>query len=143
MFERWYFSYSTYVIRAVFFSDMDPDLWIRICIIKAGSGSVWGDTDPDLDPGHIFYSKLQKHAWQKFKKCLEAVNFLPFHNFHSILIVYCLFYNRISTNNLEFFLRKLEFGIFFENFLFSPWIWIWIKDPDPYGGFSDPGSRSV
>ena len=31
----------------------DPDLWIRICIIKVGSGSVWRDTNPDLDPGHI------------------------------------------------------------------------------------------
>lgn len=26
---------------------------IRICIIKVGSGSVWRDTNPDPDPGHI------------------------------------------------------------------------------------------
>ena len=30
-------------------SDADPDLWIRLCIIKVGS--VWRDTNPD--PGHI------------------------------------------------------------------------------------------
>ena len=35
-------------------SDADPDLWIRICIIKVGSGSVWRDTNPDPDPGHIW-----------------------------------------------------------------------------------------
>ena len=38
-------------------SDADPDpvLWIRICIIKvgSGSGSVWRDTNPDPDLGHI------------------------------------------------------------------------------------------
>ena len=34
-------------------ADPDPDLWIRICILKFGSGSVWRDTNPDLDPGHI------------------------------------------------------------------------------------------
>ena len=34
-------------------ADPDPDLWIRICIIKVGSGSVWRDTNPDPDPGHI------------------------------------------------------------------------------------------
>ena len=28
----------------------DPDLWIRICIVKVGSGSVWRDTNPDPDP---------------------------------------------------------------------------------------------
>ena len=32
-------------------ADPDPDLWIRIFIIKAGS--VWRDTNPDPDPGHI------------------------------------------------------------------------------------------
>ena len=30
-------------------SDADPDLWIRICIIKVGS--VWRDTNPDS--GHM------------------------------------------------------------------------------------------
>ena len=35
-----------------FGSVADPDLWIRICIIKVGSGSVWRDTNPD--PGHIW-----------------------------------------------------------------------------------------
>ena len=37
------------------FADPDPDLWIRICIIQVGSGygSVWRDTNPDPDPGHI------------------------------------------------------------------------------------------
>ena len=34
-------------------ADPDPDLWIRSCIIKVGSGSVWRDTNPDPDPGHI------------------------------------------------------------------------------------------
>ena len=34
-------------------ADPDPDLWIWICIIKVGSGSVWRDTNPDPDPGHI------------------------------------------------------------------------------------------
>ena len=33
-------------------ADPDPDLRIQICIIKVGSGSVWKDTNPDLDPGH-------------------------------------------------------------------------------------------
>ena len=36
----------------LFSSDADPDLWIRICIIRVGSGSVWRDTNPD--PGHIW-----------------------------------------------------------------------------------------
>ena len=31
-------------------SDADPDLWIRKCLIKVGSRSVWRDTNPD--PGH-------------------------------------------------------------------------------------------
>ena len=31
--------------------DADSDPWIRIRIIKGGSGSVWRDTNPD--PGHI------------------------------------------------------------------------------------------
>ena len=34
-------------------ADPDPDLWIQICIIKVGSGSVWRDTNPDPNPGHI------------------------------------------------------------------------------------------
>ena len=32
-------------------SDADPDLWILICKIKVGSGSVRRDTNPG--PGHI------------------------------------------------------------------------------------------
>ena len=35
-------------------SDADPDPWIQICIIKVGSGSVWRDTNPDTDPGHMW-----------------------------------------------------------------------------------------
>ena len=34
-------------------SDVDPDLWIRMYIIKVGSGSVWRDTNPDSDQGHM------------------------------------------------------------------------------------------
>ena len=44
-------SFYTIVVTSV--ADPDPDLWIRICIIKVGSGSVWRDTNPDPDPGHI------------------------------------------------------------------------------------------
>ena len=39
-------------------SDADPDLWIRIYIIKVGSGSVWRDTNPDQ--GHR--KNVQKQA---------------------------------------------------------------------------------
>ena len=47
-------------------SDADPDLWIRICIIKFRSGSVWRDTNPDPDPGHI-RKMCRNKQWQLIK----------------------------------------------------------------------------
>ena len=43
-------SYTVLVCCIPTASDADPNPWIRICIIKDGSGSVWRDTNPD--PGH-------------------------------------------------------------------------------------------
>ena len=53
-------------------SEADPDLWIRICIIKVRSGSIWTDTNPD--PGQICHDKKIKlvlQFWlfqQKYRK---------------------------------------------------------------------------
>ena len=44
-------------------ADPDPDLCIRICIIKVGSGSVWRDTNPDPDSGHI-RQMCRNKQWQ-------------------------------------------------------------------------------
>ena len=38
--------------------------WIRISILKVGSGSVCRDTNPDPDPGN-----MQKHAMAKHSNC--------------------------------------------------------------------------
>ena len=40
--------------RGVTGNDADPDPWIKIYIIKVGSGSAWRDTKPDPDPGLIW-----------------------------------------------------------------------------------------
>ena len=47
----WKFYYHIYTWlepkRSAVYSDADPDLWIRICIVKVGSWSVRRDTNPD------------------------------------------------------------------------------------------------
>ena len=69
-------------------SDADPDLWIRICIIKVGSWSVRRDTNPDL--GHT--ENVQKHAVAKnFNYIFKLDLFLHFYNFLLIFMIFFFF----------------------------------------------------
>ena len=103
-------------------SDADPDLWIRICIIKVGSWSVRRDTNPDL--GHT--ENVQKHAVAKnFNYIFKLDLFLHFYNFLLIFMIFFFFLLLGVSINIFYFkkicLEKLNFGEKIEIWFF-PWI---------------------